>query len=199
MGSLLRMPRAEISSSRGHRRQLGCLRPPTCTTWGSSWEGLARTKGVGITSFDLPQCPREDLGDRGSCLALSWPSLVTWESQSPSRGPVISTVLWDQEKYANPIIPPKYYCHPQFTAEKAKTGNTACPRSQVLLTLMPADSSGTGSSDWAFPHPQRPAQVPAQGGRCLFRVVWMGQPVYRLLQAGTRSRLLHPLFPSLWS
>ena len=134
-----------------------------------------------------------------ACLALSWPSLVTWESQSPSRGPVISTVLWDQEKYANPIIPPKYYCHPQFTAEKAKTGNMACPRSQVLLTLMPADSSGRGSSDWAFPCPQRPAQVPAQGGRCLFRVVWMGQPVYRLLQAGTRSRLLHPLFPSLWS
>ena len=89
--------------------------------------------------------------------------------------------------------------YPQFTAEKAKTGNMACPRSQVLLTLMPADSSGRGSSDWAFPCPQRPAQVPAQGGRCLFRVVWMGQPVYRLLQAGTRSRLLHPLFPSLWS
>lgn len=27
-------------------------------TWGGSWEGLAGTKGVGITSFNLPQCPR---------------------------------------------------------------------------------------------------------------------------------------------
>lgn len=65
VGSLLRMPRAEISSPQGHRKQLGCLRPPTCTIWGSSWKGLAGTKGVGITSFDLPQCPREDLGSGG--------------------------------------------------------------------------------------------------------------------------------------
>lgn len=156
VGSLLRMPRAEISSPQGRRKQLGCLRPPTCTIWGSSWKGLAGTKGVGITSFDLPQCPREDLGDRGSCPGLSWPSLVTWASHSPSWDLVISTVLWDQEKYANPVVPPKCYRHPQFTAEKAeaKTGNVAYPRSQVLLTLMPADGSGRGWADWAFPHPQ---------------------------------------------
>lgn len=33
---------------------------------------------------------------------------------------------------------------------------------QILLTLLCADVSGRGWSDWSFPCPQRPAQVPAQ-------------------------------------
>lgn len=64
VGGLLRMPKAEIFSPGGPEAS-------HLHTQGSSREGLVGTTGAGITSSSLPHCPRWDLGDLGSCSALS--------------------------------------------------------------------------------------------------------------------------------
>ena len=57
VGNLLRMPRAEISSPRGRRKQLGGLRPPTYTPGaaaGRDWMALKEWESPASTCHSAP-------------------------------------------------------------------------------------------------------------------------------------------------